>query len=74
MHIFSLCKWGPSKFIQRTRRSPYSKPYEKQKILIQKDPTWKMEYKYFKSLVKKKRKNNLQKDIWINNQLLKFRK
>ena len=73
-HIFSLCKWGPSKFVQRTRRSPYSKPYEKQKILIQKDPTWKNEYKHFKSLVKNKKKNILQKDIWINNQLLKFKK
>ncbi len=73
-HIFSLCKWGPSKFIHRIRKLPSGKPIQKKIILIKKDPTWGLEYKYFKSLVKKYKKCNLENDIWINKQILQLSK
>jgi len=33
-----------------------------------------MEHKYFFSLLKLKKRNNFSKDIWINNNLINFRK
>ena len=73
-HIFSLCKWGPAEFIYRKRKFPSGVPIEKKSILIKNDPTWKLEYDFFKYLVKNKIKNNLDKDIWINNIFNKFKK
>lgn len=68
IHIDSLCKWGPSTFISRKRRLPSGIPIEKKKIIVQEDPTWSLEYKYFKKICKKKI-SNLDNDIWIQSKL-----
>tara|TARA_B100000524_G_scaffold336258_1_gene226056 strand:- start:8077 stop:8991 length:915 start_codon:yes stop_codon:yes gene_type:complete len=65
IHIESLCKWGPSKFIFRQRVLPSGKPKEKSKILIKDDPTWEQEYKFFKKNVKKIIKTDLSNDLFI---------
>jgi scyllo-inositol 2-dehydrogenase (NADP+) len=49
-HIESLCKWGPSTFIRRTRVLPSGRPPEEAITLIQTDPTWAAEYQHFKRL------------------------
>jgi scyllo-inositol 2-dehydrogenase (NADP+) len=49
-HIESLCKWGPSSFIRRTRVLPSGRPPEEAITLIQADPTWGAEYEHFKGL------------------------
>ena len=64
-HIKSLCKWGPSTFTLRERQLPSGRPNENTVTLIQNDPTWVLEYKYFKELCMN-RKNNVENDIWIN--------
>ena len=69
-HINSLCKWGPSDFIHRSRVFPSGKPDEKKITIQQNDPTWKMEYKYFLDICKKNQMHNIRKDIWINEILL----
>ena len=67
-HIESLCKWGPSNFTVRKRKLPSGRPDEDSITLVQSDPTWKLEYDYFKDLCKTK-KNNLKNDLWINSVL-----
>ena len=43
---------------------------QKKKIIIKKkDPTWALEQKYFENLIKLKKKNNLEKDIYISKTL-----
>src|SRR5207248_8274259 len=49
-HIESLCKWGPSSFIRRTRILPSGRPPEEAITLVQPDPTWAAEYEHFKGL------------------------
>src|SRR5689334_13908026 len=49
-HIESLCKWGPSTFIRRTRVLPSGRPPEEATTLVQSDPTWAAEYEHFKQL------------------------
>lgn len=49
-HIESLCKWGPSSFIWRSRVLPSGRPPEEAVTLIQADPTWTAEYEHFKRL------------------------
>jgi scyllo-inositol 2-dehydrogenase (NADP+) len=49
-HIESLCKWGPSTFVRRTRVLPSGRPPEEAVTLIQPDPTWEAEYHHFKQL------------------------
>ena len=66
-HIVSLCKWGPSKFIIRKRILPSGIPKENQTILIQDDPTWKLEYEFFKNLIYKKKNIDLDWQIELNN-------
>ena len=68
IHISSLCKWGPSTFISRKRKLPSGIPFERKKIIVQEDPTWFLEYKYFKKICKKKI-SNLDNDIWIQSKL-----
>jgi predicted dehydrogenase len=51
-HIESLCKWGPSTFIRRTRILPSGRPPEEAITLVQSDPTWAAEYEHFKQLCK----------------------
>lgn len=49
-HIESLCKWGPSTFVRRTRVLPSGRPPEEAITLVQADPTWAAEYEHFKRL------------------------
>ena len=61
-HIESLCKWGPSTFTHRKRIFPSGRPTEEQQILVQPDPTWQLEYDYFKQLIANRHKTNLAWD------------
>ncbi|MBU3632867.1 Gfo/Idh/MocA family protein [Polynucleobacter sp. AP-Feld-500C-C5] len=70
-HISSLCKWGPSELIIRERQLPSGRPNEKIVTLVQSDPTWDLEYVYFKNLCETG-KNNIGNDIWINEVLTKL--
>ncbi len=70
-HIRSLCKWGPSEFIKRKRIFPAGRPKEKVITLTQPDPTWELEYQFFKNLVKNKVETNLSRDKKIFNLLKK---
>lgn len=49
-HIESLCKWGPSTFTWRKRVLPSGRPTEESVTLVSDDPTWSLEYEYFKDL------------------------
>lgn len=69
-HINSLCKWGPSEFIHRSRVFPSGKPNENKITLEQNDPTWIEEYKHFLDICKTNQTQNIEKDIWINETLL----
>ena len=63
--IDNLCKWGPSTFKFQKRVLPAGKPKTTSKQLILSDPTWDLELKYFNNLVKKKKKNNLKRNLFI---------
>jgi scyllo-inositol 2-dehydrogenase (NADP+) len=65
-HIQSLCKWGPSLFIKRTRVLPSGRPPEESETLVQDDPTWALEYAHFKSLCRARTQTDLSNDIWLN--------
>ena len=67
-HIHSLCKWGPSTFTFRDRKLPSGIPDEESITLIESDPTWALEYAYFKDLCKHGM-SNIKNDIWINRTL-----
>jgi predicted dehydrogenase len=67
-HITSLCKWGPSTFTVRGRVLPSGRPDEESVTLVQADPTWALEYEYFKSLCTTGG-SSLQTDMWINRTL-----
>jgi len=69
LHISSLCKWGPSTLTLRSRKLPSGRPDEKSEVLVQDDPTWRLEYEHFKSICAKA-ESNLENDILIN-QILK---
>jgi scyllo-inositol 2-dehydrogenase (NADP+) len=71
-HISSLCKWGPSQFIHRTRQLPSGVPKESAVTLAQPDPTWALEYSHFKNLCENKVKTDLSVDIWLNKNLRKL--
>ncbi len=64
-HINSLCKWGPSTFTVRQRVLPSGRPNEESITLVQEDPTWVLEYSYFKKLCEEGG-SNIHNDIWIN--------
>lgn len=71
-HIESLCKWGPSIFIRRRRKLPSGRPDEETVTLVQPDPTWALEYEYFKQLCAMPGGaglGNLENDLWTNRQL-----
>ena len=68
-HIRSLCKWGPSQFILRKRILPSGRPTETSQTLVQPDPTWALEYAYFKKQVSEGAPTDLSKDKWINRQI-----
>jgi scyllo-inositol 2-dehydrogenase (NADP+) len=68
-HISSLCKWGPSEFIHRTRILPSGRPREQAVTLVQDDPTWALEYDYFRRLCAERHPTDLANDIWLNRSL-----
>lgn len=68
-HIESLCKWGPSRFTVRTRILPSGRPPEESVTLVQDDPTWSLEYEYFKAACLERRAADLGTDIWLNRAL-----
>ncbi len=68
-HIESLCKWGPSTFTLRKRLLPSGRPPEEAITLVQADPTWELEYDYFKNLCKGGRTSNIGNDLIINRYL-----
>lgn len=68
-HISSLCKWGPSSFVVRTRVLPSGRPAEEAVTLTQDDPTWAIEYDHFKQLCASGRPTDLSNDIWLNRML-----
>ncbi len=51
VHIAGLCKWGPSSITVRDRVLPSGRPDEHTETLVQADPTWALEYDWFKRLV-----------------------
>ncbi len=65
-HILSLCKWGPSTFIRRTRILPSGRPVEETDIVPEGDPTWALEYAHFKALVRSGARSDLSNDRWLN--------
>ena len=68
-HIDSLCKWGPSTFTLRQRILPSGRPTEESITLLQPDPTWKLEYEYFKKLCANGEGSNVENDLLINKML-----
>lgn len=65
-HITSLCKWGPSNFIRRTRILPSGRPPETIETLTQEDPTWEIEYRHFRSLCERRAVTDLSDDLWLH--------
>lgn len=65
-HIASLCKWGPSTFVHRTRVLPSGRPPEDEETLEQDDPTWALEYAHFKKLCDEGRTADLGRDMRLN--------
>ncbi len=68
-HISSLCKWGPSTFILRTRVLPSGRPREEPVTLEQPDPTWALEYAHFKALCAAGSVTDLGRDLWLQRTL-----
>ena len=68
-HIRSLCKWGPSEFILRRRVLPSGRPPEETVTLVQDDPTWQLEYDWFKQAVAAGRQTDLSTDRYIGRAL-----
>ena len=68
-HIESLCKWGPSTFTLRKRVLPSGRPPEESITLVQADPTWELEYDYFKNLCSNNGMSNISNDLMINSRL-----
>ena len=68
-HIQSLCKWGPTTFTLRKRVLPSGRPSEESETLVQDDPTWALEYRYFKDLCTQSVSTDLSTDRWLNRSL-----
>jgi scyllo-inositol 2-dehydrogenase (NADP+) len=68
-HIRSLCKWGPSTFTLRKRILPSGRPPEESVTLVQDDPTWAIEYAYFKRICQSGMPSNLADDLWLHRTL-----
>lgn len=68
-HIESLCKWGPSRFVVRTRVLPSGRPPEESVTLVQDDPTWEIEYSHFRAACLSGQQTDLGTDRWLNSTL-----
>jgi predicted dehydrogenase len=68
IHTRNFCKWGPSSLTTRIRVLPSGAPHETTYNYPQGDPTWELEYNYFKELVKNP-SLMIDRDIWINSAL-----
>ena len=68
-HIESLCKWGPSTFIHRTRVFPSGRPIEQRIELVQDDPTWAQEYLHFENLAETNATTDLSQDLNLQRNL-----
>lgn len=64
-HIESLCKWGPSNFVRRTRIRPSGRPVEQTTTLVEPDPTWALEFAHFKQLAADGTRTDLSTDRWL---------
>ena len=71
-HIRSLCKWGPSTFTKRTRILPSGRPPEHAETLVQEDPTWELEYAWFKDLCASGKPADLSQDLWLSKKILEL--
>jgi len=65
-HIRSLCKWGPSTFTVRRRVLPSGRPPEETITLTQDDPTWELEYTFFKSQCDQGAQTELSNDVRLH--------
>jgi predicted dehydrogenase len=68
-HIASLCKWGPSTFVRRTRVLPSGRPPEGVITVPEGDPTWELEYAHFRALCDERVATDLQNDLWLQRTL-----
>jgi scyllo-inositol 2-dehydrogenase (NADP+) len=73
-HIESLCKWGPTTFRNRRRVLPSGHPPETAITLIQEDPTWALEYEYFKKLCIDRTPTDLTNDFIVQRTLTRLAK
>jgi scyllo-inositol 2-dehydrogenase (NADP+) len=73
-HIESLCKWGPTTFRRRRRVLPSGHPPETAITLIQDDPTWALEYEYFKKLCTDRPPTDLTSDFVLQRTLTRLAK
>ena len=73
INLDSLCKWGPSQLILRSRKRPSGKPDEEITTLVCPDPTWLAEYNYFINLVKNNDLGNLDSNMKISKLFEKLR-
>jgi predicted dehydrogenase len=64
-HIESLCKWGPSRFVRRTRIRPSGRPIEEMSTLVEPDPTWALEFGHVSQLVTSGAQTDLSNDRWL---------
>lgn len=65
-HISSLCKWGPSTYVQRCRVRPSGKPIEEVVTEPEGDPTWAAEWMAFKADVRAGVATDLSNDRWLH--------
>ena len=65
VHMEGLCKWGPSTFCVRKRVFPSGIPSEQVETVQEPDPTWQLEYDYFKDICGRNT-NSLDNDINIS--------
>jgi scyllo-inositol 2-dehydrogenase (NADP+) len=73
-HIESLCKWGPTTFRHRRRILPSGHPPETAITLAQEDPTWALEYEYFKKLCANRTATELSNDFLLQQTLNRLAK
>ncbi|HEY1980236.1 MAG TPA: Gfo/Idh/MocA family oxidoreductase [Xanthobacteraceae bacterium] len=73
-HIESLCKWGPTTFRHRKRVLPSGHPPEFAVTITQEDPTWALEYAYFKKLCAEGAITDLSKDRTLKRVLARLSK